>query len=419
MPQQSPDRVVLIDALRGFALLAIAMVHFMEQFLANMAPPEHESYTRHWAGDTVLEVLFVVLVRGKGFALFSFMFGLSFALQMGRAQQKVPGTDPRWRFAWRLAVLLGIGFVHSLVYRGDILMIYALLGFPLLLFRDVPSRALWATALVLVAGLPRLLMALAASGSPAAAAEDAAAVLTYWTTLESGSWRELFALNATEGLRGRFGFQFGPVSRAYQTFALFLIGLWAGRLRLFEVPEAHAAIFKRLLRWCGGLTVALPLVVGGGFLVVRLLGTGESGESPSGDASARLLSPIGLAGMGLYDLWNFVMTLFYAALFVRVFQTDTGRRLLMPFAPVGRMALTCYLTQSLAGAFLFYGAGLGLLGRVGNSVALLLGVAVFGLQMLVCRVWLQYFRYGPVEWLWRSLTLLRFQPMGFGGAAVR
>jgi uncharacterized protein len=116
-----------------------------------------------------------------------------------------------------------------------------------------------------------------------------------------------------------------------------------------------------------------------------------------------------IVGLGVYDLWNLVMTAFYITLFVRLFCHPRWGPSLRHFVPVGRMALTAYVTQTVAGSLFFFGLGLGLLGVVGNTVTMPLAVVIFAVEMVLCRWWLQRYHYGPLEWLWRSLTFLRPQ----------
>jgi len=408
------ERIHLVDALRGFALAGIVALHFMEQYLGEMPPPGHESYSRHGGLDDGLEALAFLLLRGKGFALFSFMFGLSFALQMQRAEARDSRRDFRPRFTWRLAILLGIGWLHSLVYRGDILMVYAMLGVPLMLFRRVPDRWLWALALALMLGGPRVVMRL--TGPRPAPAELAAVqaaaearATRHYEALRSGEAARIARLNATEGFASRMSFQFGPFSRAYQTFGYFLIGLWAGRRRVLEDPEAHLPLLRRALRASGALTLGIPAAALLAWLAGRFLAGGaESPGAPAGPPD--VTSWPFVVGMSVYDAWNFAGTVLYLSAFVLLFRRDAWRRRLLSFAPVGRMALTSYVVESLLGAAVFFGVGLGALGRVGHTVALPVGLALFAGQMWVSRLWLGRFRYGPLEWGWRSLTLLRAQP---------
>jgi uncharacterized protein len=409
------DRIHLVDALRGIALAGIGIFHFAIQFLAFMAPADHRSYAIHGPVDGVIEALLQIFIVGKGYALFSLLFGLSFAIQMQRGERRDSAHDFRYRFAWRLTVLLGIGYLHSLFFSGDILLVYALLGLPLVLFYRVPDRWLIALALVLLVGTPRVVRRVV--GGPTSQEQQQAsttameaAAVRHWQALESGDLTRIIPNNASDGLRGKWDYQMGFMGRGYQTFALFLIGLWAGRRRIFENVEAHRAAFRRLLRWTGGLTVALPLLMIALIMVGRAMGGAQSGAQGSEGGMPDVSGWQVIAGICFYDVWNNVMTFFYVAAFVTLFRRSRWRALFLRFAPVGRMALTSYLLQTVAGSFVFFGFGLGLLGRYGNSVAVPIGIVVVAALSWLSALWLQHFRYGPVEWAWRSLTWFRRQP---------
>jgi uncharacterized protein len=412
MSTADDHRIGFIDALRGFSLAGVVIVHFMEQYLGNMAPAEHADYSRHMMADTVLDVLGWIFIRGKGFAVFSFMFGLSFALQMGRAAEKNPDRDFRPRFAWRLAVLFGIGMLHSLLYRGDILSIYAVLGLPLLLFYRVGGRWLWALALLLLLGTPRVVMHYA-TPRPAPAElqvrqlEMERQATRHWIATTQGPVSTLVKLNVTEGIPLRAEFQLGGFARGYQTFAYFLLGLWVGRRRLFEDLERHAPLFRKAAIWGGALTLAIPL---GALVLAVAVGAAASGGGGQQQSIPDFASWPMILGLGLYDIWNFVMSVLYVAGFALLFREPEWTKRLLLFAPVGRMALSSYLMQTVLGALVFFGFGFGALGRVGSTAAVLLAVILFGCQAWLSRVWLERFRYGPIEWLWRSLTYLRRQP---------
>jgi uncharacterized protein len=406
------ERIHLIDSMRGFSLAGIAIAHFGEQYLASM-PPSGQLYNIHGSADAVLEALSWIFVRGKGFGIFSFLFGLSFALQMQLAEQRRPGTDFRPRFAWRLFILFAIGWVHGLAYRGDILTVYALLGIPLMFLHRVPDRWLVVSAVVLLVGLPRVAHRVvegpatpqqlqAAQGRSNAEAEQ------HWRALATGDVPTMVWLNATAGFRAKWEFQFGVVGRGYQTFGLFLLGLWAGRHRLFQDVELHRELLVRLWRWTGALTLLLPVVGVVIFMVGRALGGGPP-QQPAGalpDTSSWQL----VGALGLFDAWNNAMTLFYVATFALLFLRPRWQARLVRFGPAGRMALSVYLSQTVIGALIFFGCGLGLLGRVGNIITMPMGLAVFALQVWASRAWLTRFRFGPLEWVWRSLTWFRVEP---------
>jgi uncharacterized protein len=406
------ERIGLIDALRGLSLAGIAIAHFGEQYLGFMPPPG-QPYNIHGTADGVLEAVSWIFVRGKGFGIFSFMFGLSFALQMQRAERRRPGTDFRPRFAWRLLILFAIGWLHGLAYSGDILTVYAALGIPLMFFYRVRDRWLIVLAVLLLVGVPRIAQrVLEGPATPAALQALQSRMNTeaeeHWQAVAGGDAPAIVRLHATTGFRGKWEFQFGFIGRGYQTFGLFLLGLWAGRHRMFEDVEAHRRLFGRLWRWTGALTLVVPLIGGVLFAVGTAMG-GDQPQQPAGTLPDFSRWPV-VAGMGLFDAWNSVMTLFYVASFALLFLRPRWQPRLLRFGPVGRMALSVYVGQTVIGVLVFFGFGLGLLGRVGNSVTIPMGLALFVVQVSASRAWLARFRFGPLEWAWRSLTWLRLEP---------
>jgi uncharacterized protein len=412
-------RLGSIDALRGLALAGIAIAHFGEQYLGFMPPPG-QPYNVHGGADGVLEALSWILVRGKGFGIFSFMFGLSFALQMQRAERARPGSDFRPRFLWRLTILFAIGWLHGLAYSGDILTVYAALGVPLVLFYRVRDRWLLLLATLLLVGAPRIVQRLAHGPATAAELEAlqarvSAEAAEHWRALAEGDVPSIVRLHATTGFRAKWEFQFGPMGRGYQTFGLFLLGLLAGRRRAFEDLEARRPLFARTWRLSGILTLAIPVVAGVLFAVVTAGAPQQS--QPAGSMPDVTSWPV-IAGLCVFDAWNNAMTLFYVATFALLLLRPRWRPRLLRFAPVGQMALSAYVGQTVVGVLVFFGLGLGLLGRVGNSLTFPMGLAVFLVQVWACRAWLARFRFGPLEWAWRSLTWLRLQPLRPAPAAA-
>jgi uncharacterized protein len=426
-------RIEGVDALRGWALLSIGVIHFMEQFLGAMPPADHITYSQHGLADRLIESLGMVFIRGKGFALFSFLFGLSFALQMDKAEERSPGSDFRPRFAWRLGILGSIGALHGLLYGGDILLIYAVLGFPMLLFYRLGTRWLIVPALLLILGMPRIAYQTAVflTAQPKVAEtkvtqnpdgtetkkllspEDAsrqAEAARHWETLTHGSFTGVLRANASKTLSNKVEFQLGFMGRGYQTFGLFLLGLWAGRRRLFENVEENLATFRRAFRWSVWPTAIISVVALAGMTWVAFH------PQPSDGNFGNPWVWQAVVAISLYDAWNFAMTVCYISGFVLLFRKAQVRHWLGLLAPVGRLALTNYLAQTIFGSFLFMGFGFGLLGTVGSSLTLPIGLAFFALCARASTLWLKHYHYGPVEWLWRSLTLLRIQP--FRRAAV-
>jgi uncharacterized protein len=395
--KQTTERLNVVDALRGFALMGIALVHFMEQYYGWMPPSEHSNYTQHIPSDGVFEMVVNILLRGKFFMLFSFLFGLSFFLQMDHATAK--GDNFSGRFLWRLVILFAIGFVHHLFYRGDILTVYALLGIPLIAFYKVSDKLILAISLLLMLGLPRLIIMITQKQVPYEEQMKKREPLekVYWQAAKYGSLKDLAYQNMTLGSAVKTEAQFDTMSRGYQTFALFLLGLYAGRKRLFEDIEEKLPLIKKGFWW--SLIAFLSLYAIGALLFLALKlpqKFGQTGEM--------------FTGLMLYDVSN----LFHASVYIFGFlwlfiKKAWWQRQILKLAPYGRMALTNYVLQTLIGTFIFFGFGLGKLGDWGSTVTFLMGLGIFILQRIFSQWWLQRYHFGFLEWVWRSLTFLKWQ----------
>jgi uncharacterized protein len=399
---EKSNRIEVIDVLRGFTLLGIILVHFTEQYYAGRPPKIHENFGAHNLADNIVLGFIFTFITGKFFMIFSFLFGMSFFIQLNKSDGSVTFL---FRFAWRLIVLFLIGFVHHLHYRGDILTIYAMLGFALLLCYKLPDKFLLVLALLLVANVPSIVMRTMAVISPSPEQTsffnaDQKPLEIYFDTLKSGSYLEIIRANLHE-FKSKFDFQIES-GRVYITLGLFLLGLYAGRKNVFENP----IFFKKLIRYglwalLGCVLVALALVA-----IIAL-------------AQIKMTQPMQfLLGGSVYDAFNVALAAIYVGLIVTLFQKEkslpvgrTGRKWLMNFYSVGRMGLTTYLMQSLVGTLLLFAYGLNLLGEYGAGVWVLTSLVVFYLQIVFSNWWLRHFQFGPVEWLWRSLTYFKVQPL--------
>jgi uncharacterized protein len=269
----------------------------------------------------------------------------------------------------------------------------------------------WIVAIVLLIGVPRIIYKVAvpavdATAQKALDRENDEASTRHFQAAKHGPTSELVRGNATEMLAAKMDFQFGVFSRGYQTFGLFLIGLWLGRQRVFENLDLHRPRFRKLFWWTLVPGLVVP-VVGLAVAAVSVLGA----PAPAADAQGRpdLLSWPFVLGLCVYEILNSLMVVFYVSAFVLLAGRPAWRERLLLFAPAGRTALSSYLLQTVAGAIVFFHFGLGLLGDVGNHLTLPLGAAVFAGLVFASRLWLSKFQYGPVEWLWRSATFLRVQ----------
>lgn len=388
------NRIAVIDVLRGFTLLGIILVHFTEQYYAGQPPKVHENYGAHNLADMIVLGFIGIFISGKFFMIFSFLFGMSFFIQLDKSDGSPAFL---FRFAWRLIVLFIIGLVHHLHYRGDILTIYAVLGFGLLLCYKLPDKFLLVLALLLVFDTPAILqrtfdILLSNSASPFPIGDEKELEI-YYSTLKSGSYLDMLRANFYE-FKPKFDFQILS-GRLYITMGLFLLGLYAGRKKVFE----NIPFFKKLIRL--GLWMLLGCVVFAGLLALIIF-----------VAKVEMSQAVQfLLGGTVYDVFNIALAAIYVGLIVTAFQREKWHRRLMNFYEVGRMGLTSYLMQALIGTWLLFSYGLALLGNFGASVWVAISLIVFILQIIFSKWWLGRFQYGPVEWLWRSLTYFKVWPL--------
>ncbi|MFD0797801.1 DUF418 domain-containing protein [Maribacter chungangensis] len=400
MADQSYSRIQSIDALRGLALAGIFICHMTENYIGSMAPQSFNDAVHLGFIDDIIDGLIFFFLRGKFIALFSFLFGLSFFIQMDNGAKK--GKPFGIRFLWRLIILLAIGYVHSLFYRGDILTIYAFLGIFLIPFYNINNKWILGIAAVLFLGLARYIVYFIIGtdsiwgGSPEMDG-NAAWVTEYYDILKNGSLLDVFDTNAIAGHKGKSDFQFSIFGRGYFTFAFFLLGLYMGRIGFFQNLGEHKKFIKKALIWSGVTLVVSFGIVAGAFSQVG--------------PDAGLDSWYAMVGLSALDIANMAQTFLWIAVFVVLYQKVKPGRWLSKLAPYGRMALTNYVLQSIVGTFLLYGWGLGLIGELRQLYAFLLALVLFALQVWLSKLWLGRFNYGPLEWLWRSLTFFKIFPL--------
>jgi len=368
------NRVALVDALRGYALLGLFIVHCVERFELYWLDPKPDAWF-----DAVF-----ALFSGKAYAIFALLFGFSFATIMANERER--GQDFTGRFVWRLALLFLIGTLHGLIYRGDILQVLALVGLLLIPFDKVKSdKVLLALAALLFLQVPLLARAWAAAQGAAWATSQP----LFWgdtalAALATGSFTETLAANAGPGTVGKWSFYIEN-GRAVVIAGLFLVGMVLQRRRLFADAAGRRGVWLAVLAagaalW-GAALLPDPIVL------------------PAGAAEMTTVSL-----QAALDSWRALgATAFQVALFVLLWHSPLGRAL-AALAPAGRMTLTLYVGQSLAFAPLLYGYGLGLWNDLSNAAAVLWGLATFALQLVLAALWFRAFRYGPLEWAWRAAT---------------
>lgn len=400
MSTTTSSRIEIIDALRGIALAGIVLCHMVENYIGAMAPQSFYEAVSVSPMDQIIDGLLNFFFRGKFIALFSFLFGLSFFIQMDNGAKK--GVAFAGKFLWRLVLLFVIGYLHSLFYRGDILTIYAMLGMFLIPFYKSDSKWILVFSALLFLGLGRYVVFFLTQGEHLFLNTDpmdpnAPHVLTYYNILKNGSIWEVFQTNAWEGHLDKLNFQYGIFGRGYFTFAFFLIGLYVGRIGFFKRFRTDKKLTKRVL-----IGSVILLFIGFGVTALAFINLGQDAKFDN------CIAMVGLSGM---DIANLAMTLIYISLFIILFRKARVERWLLKFAPYGRMALTNYFLQSILGGLLLYGWGFGYLGELTSTYTFLIALLVIAFQVWTSKLWLQRFHYGPLEWLWRSMTFFRNFPL--------
>ncbi|RKH55220.1 DUF418 domain-containing protein [Corallococcus aberystwythensis] len=414
-PVEASERVHLLDALRGFALLGVFLSNSLSWFSGrSLLPREQAKALTASTLETVVNSLYAFFVDQKFVTLFSLLFGLGFALQMTRAEGRGTSIVPVYRR--RLLVLLGLGLVHMFaVWVGDILSTYALVGFVLLLFRGRSDRTVLTWVAVLFVVLPLTLSIAQRYGPELLHGKEGAEAAAKATKEEEAAHRTAFftglsshSVLASQQANAVYAWQNlpNPGRPIWLCIILgrFLLGLWAGRNRVLEEVERHRKLLVRVMAW--GLAVGSAVATLS--LVLNLMNRNVPGGGPLGQLSP----PAWMVGMRtLREVGYLFMGTGYAAAFALLFQKERWRKVLGVLTPAGRMALTLYLMQSVISIGLYDGWGLGLVGHTPPSRTVLLCLGVFAAQVAFSHWWLARFRFGPVEWLWRSLTYGRAQPM--------
>lgn len=401
-PVSTSERITTLDVLRGIALLGVVVANVWLWFsgIAFRFPGYRDELLR-LSFDSVVYFAIAIFVSGKAISTFSFLFGHGFAIQMMRAEAR--GRSIVGTYARRLFVLLVIGLLHtSLLWYGDILVPYALLGFVLILFRKRTDRTLLVWIAILMVGVPLLMggipFVMDAMGSPLPAPDLAELAKRNAETLavfQGGSYADVVQENLHQAAKFYFGRK--AVFLLY-ILGLFILGLYVGRRRMFERVATHRQRFRQIALW--GIPIGLITGAVIGWLQMQF------------EPAQVLATPwLALVFMVLSILSMLPLAAGYVATVTLLLERPDWARRLGVFAPVGRMALTNYLMQTVVMVLLFNGYGGGLIGHIGPAIGLGIALVVFGIQMIVSAIWLSHYRFGPAEWVWRSLTYGTAQPM--------
>ena len=381
-------RVEVVDALRGFAIMSIMLLHNIEHFDYYNFPEALPEWMKI-LDKIIWETLFF-LFGGKSYAIFALLFGFSFYIQNDNQEKK--GNDFRLRFLWRLLLLLGFGILNTVFYEGDILVLYAILGVVLVLVCKWNDKAVFITALILMLQplewMKYFYMLLHPEFVPMPNLSD-----HYFGMmgdyLKSNSFMDYAIGNLTIG-RWASVFWSWENGRFFQAPALFMLGMLLGRKQLFIASVESNLFWKKALQYA--IVLFIPLFAFKTFLP----------EIIERKALATSLSVI-------INSWsNLAFMIVLVSTFILLYQKDSVQNLFSKLIPFGKMSLTNYILQSIVGCFIYYRYGLGLVEYTGATYSLLIGIVLFVLQLHFCKWWLSKHRQGPLEYIWHKATWISF-----------
>jgi len=403
-PVRDQQRIWLMDALRGFAILGI--------FIANLKgftfydPHGNNSGKYFTSFDRQFDFLETMFVEGKFYSIFSFLFGWGIALQLART--KSIGAKPLSFVIRRLLIMSLLGLAHLiLIWIGDIVLFYSLVGFVLLLMRNWPTKTLFITAIILLLSpilLYWLKMEYKWANAPAQFLIDKALILDkHVNNIQSNEdfYKMIHNLDVWSNIKlnviGAF-FRYNDLffqSRISKVLGMFILGYLMGRNDRYK-----QIISNTRLLW----KIAIPCLIIGitaNYFFARFHEQGGYYQ----------LTKTGLYQTIAYALGVAPLAISYICLIFLLAKTKAGEKILKTIQPVGKMAFSNYITHSIIGTVVFTGIGLGLDRQVGPVYYTLFALIVFAIQILISRWWLSHFQFGPVEWLWRSATYGKRQSM--------
>ncbi len=392
-PISAAERILFIDILRGMALFGILAAN-MRGFDAPASVYGNIKVLFHARADLFAQAFIDIFIQGKFVTLFSFLFGLGFAVQLSRAEAR--GAKFMSFYPRRLAALALFGLIHGLlIWWGDILLAYALAGSLLLLLRKRSQKTLlwWAGG---IASLPILVISgvyvafLLGFYHPHQDRPDLAKINSVIAIYAHGSVPQILRENLVVWRQEITATLFG-----FYALFLFILGMWVFRSGIVTRLDEYKPVLKRVAAWCIPVGLALTVFV---TLAYSRPSTGKA-------------TFIGYLASILQMPAAHILSAGYASGLAVLFTNPAWRKRLTPFAAVGRMALTNYLTESVLCTLFFYNYTTGLYGRVGPAVDLIPTVILYGFQVVFSNWWLARYRFGPMEWLWRGMTYGKFPAM--------
>ena len=379
----SSSRIEVVDALRGFAVLSIMLLHHIEHFDLYVFPQNLPAWLNTIDG-IVWNTLFF-LFSGKSYAIFALLFGFTFFIQSDNQEKK--GKDFRFRFAWRLFLLLIFGFINSAFYQGDILSLYAVMGLSLIPVAKLSNKTVFIIALILFLQPLEWFNILSSYFTPEYIAPEKLSNYYFSQTgyLTGTSFFTTMLGNLSIG-KIAVVFWSWENGRFLQMASLFMLGMLLGRMGVFLSSEKNNALWKRVFIISALLFVPL-------FYLRNI------------SANWGFTAPISEKLFSIISSWsNFAFMFVLVSSFILLYRKNYSEKILKKLIPFGRMSLSNYILQSIIGSFIYYGYGLAMYQYSGATTGVIIGTVIFTLQLWFCRWWLNRHRQGPLETLWHRAT---------------
>lgn len=380
-------RVDVADVLRALAVMGIIILHSIEHFNFYSFPDTaDQSIWLNFTDKAIWNGLFFMF-GGKAYAVFALLFGFSFFIQDDN--QRMRGNDFRLRFCWRLILLFIIGNFNAAFFTAEVLVLYSLVGFILVLTCRLPDKwVLTLACILLIQPLP-LYYLIRALADPAYCF-PAIPTRSFWDATfqvqNTGTFFETIRVNLWEGQIASLAWAWDH-GRVFQTAALFLLGMLIGRKGFFL--KENIKVWNKVL--AGSLIAFFPLYGLGNML-------------PNFIENKSILTPLSLI---ITSLSNFAFMLMLVSGVIFAFYRTRLQPMMMKITPYGKMSLTNYITQSIVGSMLYYNWGFALHNQFGITASALAGVAFFILQFYFCRWWMAHHAHGPLEYIWKRATWLK------------
>ena len=404
LPVSLSERSDILDVLRGFALFGVLMDNLFGFTGWGFLTDSGREALSTWPADGLVGLLEFTFINGKFYSLFSLLFGIGFSIILIRNEQK--GINPLKIFYRRLFILLLIGAAHLfLLWEGDILFLYAFLGLFLPLFRKCSDKTLLilSVSLILAPILIDIIKILLDTRTGAFLEKIAEEInnktglpnddsFAQYLYKDGSGWQEWRNWQAS-GFLYRYSYIIES-NRIPKVLGMFLLGFYAGRKMMYMQLESYVRLFKQLRRW--GFIIGIPSALATTYFELFY---------------KHIPEPVGIFHTIFYATSVVPLSLAYVSVICLHWIKKKGNSKLKVLAPMGRMALTNYLMQTILAITIYYGVGFGLGGSIGPVLFVPIGMAVYTFQILYSNLWFKYFNYGPFEWIWRMLTYGKWLPL--------